>query len=335
MLPETATVAPWLDGEAWVLGSGISRMASAYRSIRARAWTRSRLWRGTGCGCAAGSSSSSICWPSRWRPWPPADSQPRSPFTTAPTRTTRCAARSISRCSGAIASGLADAGVVVEALSFENGVGQLELNIHYDDALRPPTRPFMAKQAIRAIAARNGMTATFMAKPQACEPGSSCHIHLSLWSPDGSTSAFESGAAGASASSRAVPRRPPRHAPCGHGVCLPNANSYARLVPDTLAPVRCDWAAENRAVALRTIGARRASRGRAPSARRRREPYLALAALVAGILIGIEDDLRPPPGGGPHAAAHSRHAGVRPTTALVADGRLRERLGAASSRCRR
>src|SRR4029077_7588066 len=78
-----------------------------------------------------------------------------------------------------IATGLADSGVDVEALSFENGVGQLELNVGFDDALRSADTAFMAKQAVRAIAARNGMTATFMAKPQASEPGSSCHVHLS------------------------------------------------------------------------------------------------------------------------------------------------------------
>ena len=98
-------------------------------------------------------------------------------------------------------------------------------------------------------------------------------------------------------------------------------------MPDALAPVRCDWAAENRAVALRTIGAPQGiSRieHRLPGADV--NPYLALAALVAGILIGIEDDLRPPPGGDgtpPPIPATPAEAAA----ALVADGRLRERLG--------
>jgi glutamine synthetase len=228
-----------------------------------------------------------------------------------------------------IAAGLADAGVAVEALSFENGVGQLELNIRYDDALRAADTAFMAKQALRAIAARNGMTATFMAKPQASEPGSSCHVHLSLWSPDGSTNAFASGPAGELGDLAAQCLGGLLATlPAATAFCLPNANSYARLVPDALAPVRCDWAAESRAVALRTITAARGiSRieHRLPGADV--NPYLALAAFVAGILAGIEEDLRPPPINGGTAAPAIPATPGEAAAALMADGRLTERMG--------
>jgi glutamine synthetase len=98
-------------------------------------------------------------------------------------------------------------------------------------------------------------------------------------------------------------------------------------VPDALAPVRCDWAPENRAVALRTIAA--------PSGISRIEhrlpgadvnPYLALAAFAAGILAGIEEDLRPPPSGGTAPPAIPATPGEA-AAALMADGRLTERMG--------
>ena len=79
---------------------------------------------------------------------------------------------------------------------------------------------------------------------------------------DGSTSAFASGPAGDIGELAAQCLGGLLATlPAATAFCLPNANSYARLVPDALAPVRCDWAAENRAVALRTIAARTASPG--------------------------------------------------------------------------
>ena len=286
LLPETATVAPWLDGEAWVLGS----------------------WQLPG--------------------GEPVPVDPRACLESALDALARHGRSAVDLpLLTAIATGLADSGVAVEALSFENGVGQLELNIHYDDALHAADTAFMVKQAIRAIAARNGMTATFMAKPQASEPGSSCHVHLSLWSPDGSTNVFAAGRAG-ELGELAEQRLGGLLAtlPAATAFCLPNANSYARLVPDALAPVRCDWAAENRAVALRTIAAPHGiSRieHRLPGADV--NPYLALAAFAAGILIGIEGDLRPPPGGGDAPLIPATPAEA--AGALLADGRLAAQLG--------
>ena len=328
LLPETATVAPWLDGEAWVLGSWqlpggepvpVDPRACLESALGALARHGLRLR----CGLefelyllaepvedlAARGFEAPRPIHHRAYPYHALRSAVDLPLLTA------------------IATGLADAGVAVEALSFENGVGQLELNIHYDDALHAADTAFMVKQAIRAIAARNGMTATFMAKPQASEPGSSCHVHLSLWSPDGSTNVFAAGRAGELGElAEQCLGGLLATLPAATAFCLPNANSYARLVPDALAPVRCDWAAENRAVALRTIAAPHGiSRieHRLPGADV--NPYLALAAFAAGILIGIEGDLRPPPGGGDAPLIPATPAEA--AGALLADGRLAAQLG--------
>ena len=100
LLAETATVAPWLDGEAWVLGSWLLPDGTPV-PVDPRACLERMLRRSpaTACDCAAGSSSSSTCSPSPSRRSPLAGSRRRGPSTTAPTRTTPCARRSICRCS--------------------------------------------------------------------------------------------------------------------------------------------------------------------------------------------------------------------------------------------
>ena len=322
-------MAPWLDGEAWVLGSwhAPGRRARPGRSARLPGTVLAALARhGLRLRCGLEFELYLLAEPVEALAARGFEAPRPIHHRAYPYHALRSAVDL--PLLATIATGLADAGVAVEALSFENGIGQLELNIRYDDALRAADTAFMAKQALRAIAARNGMTATFMAKPQASEPGSSCHVHLSLWSPDGSTNAFASGPAGELGELAAQCLGGLLATlPAATAFCLPNANSYARLVPDALAPVRCDWAAENRAVALRTITAPHGiSRieHRLPGADV--NPYLALAAFAAGILAGIEEDLP--------AAARRRHTAPpipatpgEAATALAADGRLTERLG--------
>src|SRR4029079_18591257 len=84
----------------------------------------------------------------------------------------------------AIVGPLEGSGLHVEAANFENGIGQLELNIAYRGALGAADDAFLAKQAIRVAAAAQGLRASFMARPFAGEPGSSAHVHLSLWRDD-------------------------------------------------------------------------------------------------------------------------------------------------------
>jgi glutamine synthetase len=171
-----------------------------------------------------------------------------------------------------------------------------------------------------------------MAKPFAGEPGSSCHVHLSLWSPDGDENALQQGPRGAlgDLAARALGGLQAT-LPAATGLCLPTANSYARLVPDTLAPLVGDWAPESRTVALRTIPA---SAGisriehRLPGADV--NPYLALAAFAAGILAGLDGGLRPSPSADADDAPAAAPVPATPAAAaeaLVADARLAERVG--------
>src|SRR5213075_1888548 len=72
-------------------------------------------------------------------------------------------------------------GVPVETSKGEWGNGQHELNVRYAEALDMADRHVIFKQCLKEVAELSGMSVTFMAKPDAAQAGSSCHIHFSLW----------------------------------------------------------------------------------------------------------------------------------------------------------
>jgi len=186
----------------------------------------------------------------------------------------------------AIVAPLEGSGLHVEAANFENGIGQLELNLAYRDALGAADEAFLAKQAIRVAAAARGLRASFMARPYAGEPGSSAHVHLSLWHGDAPASHLQHAHALAGLYATL---------PAAVALCLPFANSYARLQLHSLAATTRTWAPENRTVALRTVergGRIERVEHRLPGADC--NPYDALAALAAGIVLGLDADREPP-----------------------------------------
>jgi glutamine synthetase len=186
----------------------------------------------------------------------------------------------------AIVAPLEGSGLHVEAANFENGIGQLELNLAYRDALGAADEAFLAKQAIRVAAAARGLRASFMARPYAGEPGSSAHVHLSLWHGNATASHLEHAHALAGLDATL---------PAAVALCRPFANSYARLQPHSLAATTRTWAPENRTVALRTVeqaGRIERIEHRLPGADC--NPYDAIAALAAGIVLGLRADREPP-----------------------------------------
>lgn len=146
------------------------------------------------------------------------------------------------------------------------------------------------KNAAKEIAAQHGKALTFMAKYDERE-GSSCHIHLSLRGADGSV-AFWDEAAG---------RRKPLYDHFIAGVLAtmadftllyaPNVNSYKRFAAGSFAPTTIAWGEDNRTCAVRLVGRGRSARmeNRVPGADV--NPYLALAAMLAGGLHGVEQQL--------------------------------------------
>jgi glutamine synthetase len=177
------------------------------------------------------------------------------------------------------------AGLRVESSKGECHDGQHEINFRYAAALQAADEHVVYKTGAKEIAAQEGMAITFMAKLDERE-GSSCHIHLSLRSSDG-RSLF--------AADEALFRR----FIAGQLACLreltlfhaPNVNSYKRFASASFAPTAVAWGRDNRTCAVRVVGHGEALRMelRLPGADV--NPYLALAALVAAGLHGVDGEL--------------------------------------------
>jgi glutamine synthetase len=204
-----------------------------------------------------------------------------------------------------IRNAMAGAGMVVENSKGECNFGQHEINFHYADALRTADEHVIYKNGAKEIAAQEEMAISFMAKYNERE-GSSCHIHLSLadareenvFAADGTV--FDQFLAGQLASLRELTL-----------FFAPNINSYKRFAPGTFAPTAVAWGKDNRTCSLRVVGHGQGLRleNRLPGADV--NPYLALSAMIAAGLDGVDRGLvlEPPLDGNayvsdkPHVAA--------------------------------
>jgi glutamine synthetase len=180
------------------------------------------------------------------------------------------------------------AGLDVEGAKGECNLGQHEIGFLYADALVTADNHSVYKTAAKEIAAQHGQSLTFMAKFNERE-GNSCHIHLSLrgadgdvvfWDGDRRSALYDHFVAGVLATMRELTL-----------LYAPNINSYKRFAPGSFAPTAVAWGNDNRTCAVRLVGS-------GPSARMENRvpggdvnPHLALAAMLAGGLHGIEQEL--------------------------------------------
>jgi glutamine synthetase len=204
-----------------------------------------------------------------------------------------------------IRNSMAGAGMVVESAKGECNLGQHEITFRYDEALVTCDNHVLYKNGAKEIAAQEQMSVTFMAKLNQLE-GSSCHIHLSLRADDGApvmagdrdgmSPIMEHFLAGQLAAMRELSL-----------FLAPNVNSYKRYQPETFAPTAVRWGRDNRTCALRVVGRGESLRmeHRVPGADV--NPYLAVAALVAAGLHGIDSSLPLEP-----ACATNAYAGDGP-----------------------
>ncbi len=197
---------------------------------------------------------------------------------------------------GRIRNQMIEAGIPVEFSKGEAGVGQHEINITYGGALEVADRHLVFKNGVKEIAAQLGRSATFMAKWSMDTAGSSCHIHLSLW--DAATSAplmapadGDDPGSGFSTVARQFVAGQLFAANQLAWCFAPYVNSYRRFVPDSWAPTAVVWGEDNRTCGFRAVGTGpdRRVENRIPGADV--NPYLALAASIAGGLWGIEHEL--------------------------------------------
>lgn len=183
----------------------------------------------------------------------------------------------------------------IDTLIAEQGIGQYEINLeHVDDVLLAADQTLLLKRTIKACAEAHGMLASFMAKPVGGEPGNGMHIHTSLLDAAGNN-VFTHGGEPSALLMQAVAGLLDTMADAT-ALFAPNANSYRRFQPASHAPMTPTWGVDNRTTALRLpLAAPAATRIEHRVAGADANPYLVLAALLAGMDWGIERALTPPP----------------------------------------
>lgn len=186
-----------------------------------------------------------------------------------------------------------------ETFVAEYAPGQFEINLHHvDSALLACDQAILLERCIKQVSRRHDMIATFMAKPFAESAGSGLHVHVSLLDRHGNNvlaGPFDERL-----------NRPVgdmlRHAigglvatmPEAMAIFAPNANSYRRLKPGTYAPVKANWGGDNRTVSLRIPGSdERSVRVEHRVAGADANPYLVVAAVLAGMHHGIVNEIEP------------------------------------------
>jgi glutamine synthetase len=199
-----------------------------------------------------------------------------------------------------IRNSMVGAGMVVEDSKGECNFGQHEINFHYADALRTADEHSIYKNGAKEIAAEEGVAITFMAKFDERE-GNSCHIHFSLADEHGplfvrEESMFHSFLAGQLACLREMTL-----------LLAPHINSYKRYAAGSFAPTTVAWGHDNRTCSLRVVGHGASLRFENRVGGADLNPYLALSAIIASGLHGIEAGLELEPAlEGSAYAAHER-----------------------------
>ena len=184
-------------------------------------------------------------------------------------------------------------GIPVEYSFHEDAPGQQEIDLRHTDALTMADSVMTFRLAVREIAARNGVHATFMPKPLEGVQGSGMHLHMSLFRGD--DNAFYDGddAYNLSATAKSFMAGLLRHAAEITAVTNQTINSYKRLVPNFEAPVHISWARNNRSGLIRVPIAKRgnpvATRLEFRSPDPACNPYLAFSLILAAGMRGIEE----------------------------------------------
>ena len=195
-----------------------------------------------------------------------------------------------------IRNGMTAFGVPIESSKPEWGLGQQEITLDYTAALEMADRHVLFKHSVKELANRAGMTCTFMAKPAIDEVGSSCHLHMSLWSADGTEPlCWDPQSRGMSSVFGSFVGGMVDHV-LELGVLLaPTVNSYKRYLPEQFAGTAITVGQDNRSCAFRLVGHGPSYRveNRIPGADV--NPYYAYSAMIAAGLAGIERGREIPP----------------------------------------
>ncbi len=184
--------------------------------------------------------------------------------------------------------------IPLEGLHTETGPGTYEAAIAYSEILEAADRAVLFKTAVKEIAYKHGIMATFMAKINENLPGCGGHVHQSLWDSNGKQNLFYD-----EKDTSSISKTLEQYI-AGQLYCLPHIlpmfaptiNSYKRLVEGAWAPTTLTWGIDNRTVALRVLaGSSKSTRLETRVIGADVNPYLAMAGCLASGLYGIKNKL--------------------------------------------
>lgn len=187
-------------------------------------------------------------------------------------------------------------GLPLEALLSEYSPGQMEIGLKYrTDALLACDEGIQFKRLVKGIAEQHGLMASFMAKPYSAWAGCGMHLHVSL-ADDKGRNVFDGGEEIANELLRHAIGGMKTTMADGMAIFAPNANSYRRFRKASYAPIAPNWGFNNRSVSLRIP----AGKGQARHVEHRASgadanPYLAMAAVLAGVHHGLTNKIDPGP----------------------------------------
>lgn len=214
--------------------------------------------------------------------------------------------------------------VPIEGLHTETGPGTYEAAITYSHILAAADRAVLFKTAVKEIAYKHGIMATFMAKIHESLPGCGGHVHQSLWKGDTNVFWNENDAGNMSDTMKQYIAGQLHCLPFILPMFAPTINSYKRLVEGAWAPTTLTWGIDNRTVALRVLsGGKKSCRMETRVIGADVNPFLAMAACLASGLYGIRKglSLQPPTvGNGYREYAY----GVLPNTLEKATAAMKE-----------
>jgi len=197
---------------------------------------------------------------------------------------------------GALNDAAREQRVPMSATSKEYAPGQFEANLkHQCDVRAAADHAVFLKQIVKEAARAHDFDATFMAKPYADRSGSGLHIHLSMLDEKG-RNIFDDGTEAGSVRLHHAIGGLQALMPQSMAMFAPNVNSYRRFQPDMFAPVNRRWGVNNRSAGLRVpVGPGEGRRVEHRVAGADANPYLALAAVLAGAHHGLMAKLDPGP----------------------------------------
>ena len=192
-----------------------------------------------------------------------------------------------------ITEGAAAMGIPIASITSESGLGQFEVTLDPCPARQTCENILLFKALARGTARNHGSAATFMAKPYPDDAGNGLHLHVSVVGPEGNvfddrgdegTDLLRQGVAGVLESMSDATL-----------IFAPHANSYARFVAGNHAPLGALWGYDNRTVAVRIpYGSPKTRRFEHRVAGGDTNPYLIMAAILGGMMRGIEAKMTPP-----------------------------------------